>query len=413
MKDSNIIASLDIGSSKIVCLIGYFNINNKLCVKGIGHQESKGISEGNIQDIKLLTKSVISVISMAETMAGMNIENIVLSISGVDVRSSLMSIESNLKDKIVNNVGVFDLVKKIEKEFKIKNKEIIHLIPTNYYIDSIPVQSPFGIIGNNIQIDFNVIYTDKIKIDNIRSCLKNTPIRVTKFIASSYASVLACLTEQEKSNGCLLIDIGAGLTSFSIIQRNLLICTYSIPIAGNSITVDIADRLKTRFDIAEKIKVTNVDLLLDKNDENDIIKINIDSDEDYRIAKNTKKVINDIYRKKLEEILNFIFNFLDKKKIKNKVKSIVLTGGTVSVNGTDYFVNKITNIDTRIGITEFDYIKNPIKIEKTKNLAYSCAVGLLIKARERVDNKNITDYKSLNKSEISKFFDYLIKLFIN
>lgn len=412
MKNNSIIASLDIGSSKIVCLIGYFNMYNKLCVKGIGHQESKGISDGNVQDIKLLTKSIIKVISMAEKMAGINVEDVVLSISGSNLKSSFTSIETDLKDKTINKIDIYNLAKKIEKEFRNNKKEIIHLVPVDYYIDSIKVQSPFGIIGNKIRIDFNTVYTDKLKINNIKSCLKRTPIRITKFISASYASALACLTQQEKSSGCLLIDIGAGLTSFTIIQKDLLAYNCSIPLAGNTITSDIADVLKTRFEVAERIKIMNTDLLLDKNEENEIIKINIDSDEDYRIAKNTKKILNDIYKDRIKEIMSIIFGILDKKKIRNKVKSIVLTGGTSMVSGVDYYINKITNLDTRIGVAEFDFIKNSVEPKKFKNITYSCAVGLLIKAQERANNKKIDDYRNVDRSKISKFFDYLVKLFI-
>ena len=413
MKNNSIIASLDIGSSKIVCLIGYFNTYNKLCVKGVGHQESKGISDGNVQDVKLLTKSIIKVISMAEKMAGFNVDDIVLSVSGSNLKSAFVNVETDLKDKTINKTDIYNLAKKIEKEFKNNKKEIIHLVPIDYYIDSIKVQSPFGIIGNKIKIDFDVVYTDILKINNIKSCLRNTPIWITKFISSSYASALACLTQQEKLNGCLLVDIGAGLTSFVVMQKDLLIYNCSIPLAGNTITSDIADILKTRFEVAERIKVLNVDLLLDKNEENEIIKINIDSDEDYRIAKNTKKILNDIYKDRIKEIMSIIFGVLDKKKIRNKVKSIVLTGGTSMVSGVDYYVNKITNLETRIGIAEFDFIKNNvIEPKKFRNIAYSCAVGLLIKAQERVNSKKISDYKNVNRSKISRFFDYLVKLFI-
>ncbi len=412
MKDNSIIASLDIGSSKIVCLIGYFNMYNKLCVKGIGHQESKGISDGNVEDIQLLTKSIIKVISMAEKMAGINVEEITLSISGSNLKSVFTNVEKDLKDKTINKIDIYDLAKKIEKEFKNDKKEIIHLVPIGYYIDSIKVQSPFGIIGNKIKIDFNAVYTDKLKINNIKSCLKKTPIRITKFVSSSYASATACLTQQEKSNGCLLIDIGAGLTSFAVIQKDLLIYNCSIPLAGNTITSDISDILKTRFEVAEKLKIMNVDLLLDKNEENEIIKINIDNDEDYRIAKNTKKILNDIYKDRVKEIISIIFDILDKKKIRSKVKNIVLTGGTSMVSGIDYYINKITNLEARVGVAEFDFIKNNVEPRKFKNITYSCAVGLLIKTQEKISDRKVNDYNGINRSSISKFFDYLVKLFI-
>ena len=122
MKD-NIIASLDIGTSKIVCLIGSFNANKKICVKGIGHQEAKGINNGSVEDVKLLTKSIISVISFAEKMAGFNVEDIVVSVSGDNVKSVFTTIESNPKEKVVSRNDIFELAKKWKKVFFLQKKK--------------------------------------------------------------------------------------------------------------------------------------------------------------------------------------------------------------------------------------------------------------------------------------------------
>jgi cell division ATPase FtsA len=124
------------------------------------------------------------------------------------------------------------------------------------------------------------------------------------------------------------------------------------------------------------------------------------------------KPILRFFKDRIREIITMIFSILDKKKIRNKVKSIVLTGGTVKANATDYYINKITNLDTRKAITEFDLVKNGIEVKKYRDETYCCAYGLLMKAQERLLSRSADDYKDINKSKISRFFDYLIKLFI-
>lgn len=413
LTQSNILASLDIGSSKIVCLIGYTNLEGKLYIKGVAHQESKGIKDGEVVDSKLLTKSIISAIAFAEKMAGLNIEDIIINISGSAIRSNLITLEKQFNNRIITKNNLIEISSKIEDLAKEQKKEIIHLIPTQFYIDNVEVSNPFDLNIDDFRVCFNVIMTEKLKIENLKNCLKRTPLNIAKFIYTPYASALGCITQMEKEAGTLVIDIGAGSSSFAVINKNIFIYGGTIKIGGNNITEDIANKLNIKFEIAEKIKVKNTDLSLTARDEEELIKMEIDSDEEFSAAQHKIKLINNIFKKYIENIILIIFENLKKKKnVVENIHLIVLTGGSC-VNNVDMFISDLVGINTRIGVPDFNLLSNSnIEPKQLKNPMYSCAIGLLHYLKNTRITKQIDDYQNYKNRTINKFFDSLIKLFI-
>ncbi len=411
---NNIIASLDIGSSKIVCLIGFLNTEGQLYIKGIGHKEARGIKNGEIDDIKTLRKAIVKAISAAESMAKCNIDEVVVNICGNGVRSSTSTSEISLNNRAITKADVLKIASSLETEYAKNKKELIHLIPTGYYVDSVKVNRPFDMVSNQFRVDFNTVYSDALKFNNIKSSLKKTPIKITKFIYTPYASALACLSAMEKESGTLLIDIGAGNTSFAVMHDNLFIFGGSIPLGGNIITRDIATILKIDMDIAERIKVLNTNLTLDKNEELATIQLGTGVPESYsHILKVNKKIINNIYKERIKEIILIIIDILKKKSLVTKVKKIVLTGGSASVNAVDYFVSRLVNIDTRVGMPDFSVItNNSIQTTKIRNPVFSCAIGLILNMQKTLSARQ-EDYKNMKNSKINKFFNSLVKLLIS
>ena len=409
---AKIISSIDVGTSKIVCLMATVNADNKICIKSASIHESAGIKNGNIVDLDSAIQAVFNARLKAEKFIGHEIDVLAVNLSGSLIKSK--NIKSTLKvshSSKISKRDILTLAKSLENDL-VKNKKIpIHLMVNRSLVDGEEVKNPVGINGNSLEIDFYALYADSVKFNNISSCFKKNNLKVDNYVFSGFASALSVLNDQEKQNGALVIDMGAGLTSFSIIKNNRLILGHSIPIAGNSITKDISSILNINFPLAEKVKILNTNFYLDEEEENEIIKIDIDSDDSFRIAKNTKGTINDIAKARIEEIINLIFDFLNKKKMINVFSSIVLTGGVANIFGLDNFVGDLTKIKTRIGINNDVYVASNLDEKKIMGPNYSTSIGMLYFLNSFYKNNKVENYKD-NKSLFNKIINFLVNLFI-
>jgi len=408
--NNKIIAALDLGANKTVCLIGYVNSMDKICIKGIGHQKSMGIMNGTIIDIKATVQSVISAISMAEKMAGYNIDKIVVNLSGQHITSKNVRAKLNLNGKTISQKDISSLAQNVVNAFKAKGKEMVHLIPIDYTVDeSSGIRNPRNMIGDLLAIDFHTVVTNENNIKNIKQCIKKTPLTINNYISSAYASALACLDENEMETGTLLVDIGGSNSSFCLIYDNKFLYNSNIPIGGINITKDIALILNIDFSIAEKIKTLNANLILNSNEENELIKIGIYNDASFKVANTKRKIINNIYKSRIEEIMKMIYDKLGKQKLDGFIRNIVITGGTSLTPGLDAFVNKLTKKPVRIGSPDYVIASNPILVKNLQNPIYSCSVGTLKFLQKISQQKKLEDFKSIGNSRVKRLFSILNK----
>ncbi len=377
LKQQRIVASLDIGSNKIVCLVGYINAMGKIFVKGIGHQQSKGISSGRITNKKEAEKSILSAISIAEKMAGYNIQSITININSSEIYSSTINTNIDLNGREVKNKDITNLLKDIKDILKKDGKEVIHLMPLQYTIDGNIVESPFNIEANNLNITFHLLSAEKLQLNKIRDCIKSMMLDINNYVSNGYATSLSVLEENEKELGVLIMDIGCNSTNVSLVYNNRYIFETNIPIAGDTITKDISSILKTTQSIAEKIKVINTNFSLSKKDEDDLIKIDIDTDEEFEASKNKIILINDIAKARIEEIVKLTMKKLKENNFQNIPQYIVLTGGTALIPGIDMYINSITDLETRIGYNEGFNIQDRNLAVELKNPIYSVGMGIL------------------------------------
>lgn len=413
MKSSKkIIASLDLGADKIVCLIGYVNSIGRICIKGVGHQKSAGIMNGVIIDVKAAAKSIISAISVAEQMAGYNIDKVVINLSGQQVYSNNVKAELKIGNRVINQKDISSLAHNVQQAFKSKNREIIHLMPINYTVDGNQgITNPRNIVGDTLGIDFHAVVTNSNHIKNIEQCIKKTPLSINNFVSSAYASALACLNKNEMETGTLLIDMGGSNTSFCVVYDNKFLCNKNLSLGGINITKDIALILTLDISLAERIKVLNTNLTLNMFEEKDLIKVDIDDEASFKAAKTRKEIINNIYKSRAEEIIKIIYGVLQKKGLDGFVHNIVITGGTALAPGVDSFINKITKKPVRIGFPEYIIASNPTLIKNLQNPVYSCAVGTLKFLQRMSEKMKIGDFKSVKDGKLKRTFGFLNKLF--
>ena len=301
---SRTIVSIDIASSKVVCLIARLDNKNRLCIKGASLLESNGIQNGNIINTKLTTQAIVKTVSKAEKMFGKNVDNVSININGNKLKSRTLITRQNFKiNKKVTKSLLLSMSDDIIKGLSKDNKKVIHLVPLEFNLNGINTSNPIGMQTKSMNTKLHVFFTDKNKIDNISNCFKKISLSVKNVIFDGFASALSVLNDYEIGSGTLVIDIGAGTSSFSIVNNNRFVFGNSIPIAGDIITNDISSVLGVSSIVAEKVKIMNTNLYLDHTEEAEMIKIDIDGEETYRAAENKKKIINDIFRSRVDEII--------------------------------------------------------------------------------------------------------------
>ena len=375
-KKEKIVACLDIGSSRLICLIAAID-NEKIKILGYGNSESKGIFSSAISDMNLAQKAITNVIGEAEKNAGFNIDQILVSISGGCIISGRKESGVKIASDMVKNSDIAALASRIRYEFKKNHQEIIHLIPLQYRIDDCsPVSNPRYMSGKNLYAKFHIISTSLTTVKNIENCLKGCQLSVNNYMVEPYASAISCLSENEMNLGTLLIDIGGNNTSFCLINEGKLIHVGNFGIGGIHITKDIAMILNIDFKSAEKIKNLNSSLIINSIEERELIKLRVAGPNDGpNMIRISKLELRDIIKSRIEEIIESVKNQIDKVNLPSfMLNNIVLTGGVSALIGIDKVAADIFVKNVRIGY--------PNKISdlasELNDPSHSCAIGMLI-----------------------------------
>ena len=407
-KNLKTVACLDIGSSKMLCIIANIG-NDGIEILGYSHKESRGIAFGAISDIKLAQKSITNVIAEAERMAGLNVDKILIGISG----SQLLSTRKDVVDKILKGVvkqyDITNSVSKVRLEYSKSLKEPIHLIPINYRIDDSPaIINPRQMMGQKLFSRFHIISASKTVISNIENCLKYCQLSVGSYVAEPYASALASLSENELNLGSLVIDIGGSSTSFCIMYEEKLYHVGHVLIGGQNITKDISTILGVRIEVAEKIKNLNNTLIISPIEQKEIIKFkSSENNDDNIVARISREHLKNIIESRLSEIFEAVKLNLEKNKIPLAIiPNIVLTGGVASTIAFDKLASEIFAKNVRIGYpTKFNLAPSELI-----NTSSTCALGMLINLRNEMLNERYNKNSETKNSWFKKLLDKIVNV---
>lgn len=375
-RKGKIVACLDMGSSKVVCLIASIDAG-EIKIIGYGHKKSNGITGSAVSDMKLAQEAVMDAVTEAEKMSGLNIDRLLVGISGSQITSSRKEVSIKIASDIVKSSDIANLASKVRSKYKKNGREIIHLIPLQYHIDNLlPVENPRYMSGEKLYAKFHIISTPQSVIRNIENCLKRCQLSVNSYVVEPYASTLSCLSENENNLGTLLIDIGGSSTSFCIILNGKLFYVGNSAIGGIHVTRDISTILNISFDSAEKIKSLNNSLLISPLEEREIIKLRIsDPNDGPDMIKINRLELRDIMKARLEEMFELVKSDLEKAGIPlNVASNIVLTGGVTSTVGVDRLASQVFKKNVRIGYP------NKIDGVATEILSptYACCLGMMV-----------------------------------
>jgi len=403
-KNRQIICCLDLSSSKLICIIANIGID-AVEILGYSHTEAKGISAGAISDVKLAQKTIANSVAEAEKMAGLNIEEVIVSLNESQLKSSYQNASEKIHKEVVQNDTINNLVHKVRISCFKNNKEPIHIMPMQYRIDdSNIIANPRYMSGEKLFAKFHLITASPTTILNIENCFKKSKLSVSKYISSIYASSVACLKENELKIGTLLIDIGSESTSFCLFYSDKLCYRSAISLGGLNITKDISSILGINLAIAEKIKILNNTIILSPIEEQEVIKYrNLEMLQEITNKLPTRLELSAIIQARLEEIFETLSNNLKLAKISfEMISNIVLIGGVSQTVGIDKLAKQIYQKNTRIG---YPIKPNNIPAE-FNNITNTNALGMIaFMQNEFIKNQGLTPENNENwlKKILNKF----------
>ncbi|MBE7628677.1 cell division protein FtsA [Tenacibaculum piscium] len=381
MKKNKIAVGLDIGTTKIVAMIGRENEQGKLEVLGIGRAKSLGVKRGVVNNITQTIMSIQQAIEEAQSVSGQSVENVVVGIAGQHIRSLHHSdyITRQKSDIVINEQDIESLVGQVHKLGMQPGEEIIHVLPQEYKVDSqSDIKEPIGMYGGRLEANFHVVVGQVSSIRNITRCVNSAGLNLASITLEPLASALAVLSQEEKEAGVALIDIGGGTTDLAIFKDGVIRHTAVIPFGGNIITEDIKEGCSIIEKQAELLKVKFGSAWPGENTETEIVSIpGLRGREPKEISlKNLSKIIH----ARVQEIVNHVY--LEIKKYGHEtqkgklIAGIVLTGGGAQLKHLRQLVEYITGMDVRIG-----YPNEHLSGDSSDALAspeYATAVGLLM-----------------------------------
>lgn len=379
------IAALDIGSSKVVCIIAEKTSDNQIKVCGIGHQLSEGIRSSLITDVKKAERSILAAINAAEKMSGETIEEVFCSINGCNITSEHISVEIRISGHEVTNRDVEQIIKKGLETLDKRDTETLNKFALDYKIDKNEgIKDPVGMYGEMLSTNMHFVTASQTAIRNLKSALAKCHLNVSSFIFAAHASGTACLRDDEKEIGVTLIDIGANTTSIAVFADGFPLFFDYVPIGGAHITKDLALGLAISPNFAERLKILHGSAIKTDSDERDVLDIKEDDDNILEERSISRAELINIIQPRVEEIFEMVNEKIKNSGVYNLAGTkAVITGGGSQLQGIKELADHILSKNSRIAKpTELKNIA-----ELAKGPAFSCVVGMLMQAFEKRDEK--------------------------
>ncbi len=377
--DKNLIVGLDIGTSKVVAIVGEIS-NEEIEIIGLGSSRSRGLKKGVVVNIESTVHSIQRAIEEAELMAGCEIHSVFAGIAGSHIRSLNSHGIVAIRD---NEVAMGDVDRVIDAARAVAipaDQKILHILPQEFVIDHQEgVKEPIGMSGVRLEAKVHIVTGAVSAAQNIIKCVRRCGLEVDDVILEQLASSYAVLTEDEKELGICLVDIGGGTTDIAVFTDGAIHHTAVIPIAGDQVTNDITVALRTPTQHAEDIKVQYACALTQlANPEETIDVPSVGERPSRRLARQT---LAEVVEPRYEELFTLIQAELRRSGFEDLIAAgIVLTGGSSKMEGVVELAEEIFHMPVRIGIPQHvsglvDVVKNPI---------YSTGVGLLLFGRKQM-----------------------------
>lgn len=373
-KDKNLIVGLDIGTSKVVVIVGEVTAEGKIDIVGVGSHPSTGLKRGVVVNIDATVQSVQRALEEAELAAGCRIDSVLTGIAGSHIRSFNSHGIVAIRDQEVTAADVERVIDAAKAVAIPADQKTLHVLPQEFIIDNQEgIKEPIGMSGVRLEAKVHMVTGSVSAAQNIVTCVRRCGLEVDDIILEQLASSYAVLTEDEKQLGVCLVDIGGGTTDIAVFSEGAIRHTAVIPIAGDQVTNDIAVALRTPTQSAENIKIQYACALKHLANLDEMIEIPSLGE---RASKRLSRVtLAEVVEPRFEELFTLIQDELRRSGIEDLLGSgIVLTGGSARMEGVVELAEEIFRMPVRLGVPRdisgmVDIVRNPI---------YSTGVGLLL-----------------------------------
>lgn len=390
METENMAVGLDIGTTKIVAMIGRKNQYGKLETVGVGKAKSLGVHRGVVNNITQTIQSIQQAVSEAEASCDVKIQDVTVGIAGQHIRSLQHSdyITRPNAEEVINEEDIERLINQVHKLVMLPGEEIIHVLPQDFKVDGqAEIKEPIGMYGERLEANFHVVVGQVSSIRNIGRCVQTAGLGLAGITLEPLASAKAVLSQEEKEAGVALIDIGGGTTDLAVFKDGIIRHTAVIPFGGNVITEDIKEGCSIIEKQAELLKIKFGSAWPGENKDNEIVSIPGLRGRDPKeiTLKNLSKIIHARVVEIIEQVYVEIKNYGHEEQKKKLIAGIVLTGGGSQLNHLKQLVEYITGMDTRVGYPN-EHLAGDSDSDITSPL-YATAVGLVLDGLERQDKK--------------------------
>ncbi len=392
MEHNDISVGLDIGTTKIVAMIGRRNEYGKIELLGTGKAKSLGVHRGVVNNITQTIQSIQMAVDEAIAVSGIKIDEAVVGIAGQHIRSLQHSdyITRPNSEEVICDEDLEKLEKQVHKLVMLPGEEIIHVLPQEFKVDGqAEITEPVGMYGGRLEANFHVVVGQVSSIRNIGRCIKSAGLNLAGITLEPLASAEAVLSTEEKEAGVALIDIGGGTTDLAIFKNGIIRHTAVIPFGGNVITEDIKEGCSIIEKQAELLKTKFGSAWPGENKDNEIVSIPGLRGRDPKeiTLKNLSKIIHARVVEIIEQVFLEIKNYGHEEPKKKLIAGIVLTGGGAQLKHLKQLVEYITGMDTRIGYPNENLAGD--SDESFSSPQYATAVGLLMNGLNRLDKKKV------------------------
>jgi len=385
MEQTNFSVGLDIGTTKIVALVGQKNEFNKVEILGVGKSKSLGVHRGVVNNITQTIQSIQQAVDDANTNSGLQISDVVVGIAGQHIRSIQHSdyITRENPESVIDEEDIQRLIQQVYKLVMLPGEEIIHVLPQEYKVDGQgEIKEPIGMHGGRLEANFHVVVGQVSPIKNIGRCIKSAGLNMANITLEPLASSEAVLSYEEKEAGVALIDIGGGTTDLAIFKDGIIRHTAVIPFGGNVISEDIKEGCSIIEKQAELLKIKFGSAWPGENRDTEIVSIpGLQGRDPKEISlKTLSKIINARVVEIIEQVFLEIKNYGHNDQKKKLIAGIVLTGGGSQLKHLKQLVEYITGMDTRVGYPSEHLAGNTQ--EAVSSPLFATSVGLLMNALE-------------------------------
>ncbi|WP_378182495.1 cell division protein FtsA [Aquimarina sp. SS2-1] len=405
-EEHEIAVGLDIGTTKIVAMVGRYNEYGKMEVLGVGKSKSLGVHRGVVNNITQTIQSIQQAVQEAESVSGVKISEVTVGIAGQHIRSLQHSdyITRPNADAVIDEGDIDTLCNQVHKLVMLPGEEILHVLPQEYKVDGqAEIKEPVGMYGGRLEANFHVVVGQVTSIRNIGRCVKSSGLELSDVTLEPLASANAVLSQEEKEAGVALIDIGGGTTDLAIFKDGIIRHTAVIPFGGNVITEDIKEGCSIIEKQAELLKIKFGSAWPGENKDNEIVSIpGLRGREPKEITlKNLSKIIHARVVEIIEQVFLEIKNYGHESPKKKLIAGIVLTGGGSQLKHLKQLVEYITGMDTRIGYPNEHLAGN--SDPETTSPMYATAVGLVMDSLVHISKQKKAAIKeALVEEEIKK-----------